>query len=655
MASRFIPWGEDLHKESVVGYLTWIDNIMLQMTSKKFASIDTTVDPQVWWGQAQSTDQGVETLVSSLISQRKVLTPSAKPNLAMLWIDSDVLLSSTVRDLCGRLHSARLVPRDCPILVVESDAGVFGAGVAGEGSFSAYEGRDVELDPLAPVTAVLTVGYIPPEAGGDNGSAPLPRVRCFIVDDLPQNRRQGLRESVDGVAAVMMECAPLGSATAGLASPGARTSSVGAPKTGVANDLGDTPTAPASRSETGVGSSKGSQPPLRKSTRTSTVASSRASSRSVPPPELSPPSSSVPLENADTVLLVGDHPRTLERTSDWLQKLLGDEAMILGGISSCALCVGNQVFPRDKARRTSRPGVAVPLVAGVALRGVHALAISANGLTGVGPLLRVDATIDQQGNPQARKGKVLRDVTVVTEEGVPAGTRTALSILFDEVRRRRDLHYALLGVGASPAELLACRGGEGQGSASEEAKGSPPLRVESALGNAVLLNDDVSPGQYARFMRRTPQQVLTDTESAYQSCKRRMEREGSVVLSSIHFTCSVRPDRVEVSSRQEQPQQGQGQDQDQQPGEGENGDAVATRVMALHQQEMVRFIKTLGAPAAGVFCEGELGPVATLASGISPKTARSDLQGWTTCSAVLCWNPASVGSPYPASRVPEGM
>lgn len=52
-------------------------------------------------------------------SHGQVFTPSAKPNLAMRWIDSDVLLSSTVRDLCGRLHSARLVPLDCPILVVE--------------------------------------------------------------------------------------------------------------------------------------------------------------------------------------------------------------------------------------------------------------------------------------------------------------------------------------------------------------------------------------------------------------------------------------------------------------------------------------------------------------------------------------------------------
>lgn len=103
--------------------------------------------------------------------------------------------------------------------------------------------------------------------------------------------------------------------------------------------------------------------------------------------------------------------------------------------------------------------------------------------------------------------------------------------------------YASLGVGASPAELLD-RSGERNGSG--EARGSPPLSVDLAFGQTVVLNDDVFPGQYARFMRRTPQQVLTDTEGAYKSCKRRMERDGGVVLSSIHFTCSVRPDLVEV-------------------------------------------------------------------------------------------------------------
>lgn len=39
--------------------------------------------------------------------------------MAMLMIDSEVLLTTTVRDLCGRLHSVNLVPFECPIVVVE--------------------------------------------------------------------------------------------------------------------------------------------------------------------------------------------------------------------------------------------------------------------------------------------------------------------------------------------------------------------------------------------------------------------------------------------------------------------------------------------------------------------------------------------------------
>ncbi|CAM9583772.1 unnamed protein product [Laminaria digitata] len=104
-----------------------------------------------------------------------------------------------------------------------------------------------------------------------------------------------------------------------------------------------------------------------------------------------------------------------------------------------------------------------------------------------------------------------------------------------------------------------------------------------------------------------------------------MEREGSTVLSSIHFTCSVRPDRVE-----------------QQPQRGADGEVGAEAcVMALHQQEVVRFCKTLDAPAAGVFCDGELGPAATLVGGILPKTAEAVMQGYASCAAVLCWNPTT--------------
>lgn len=49
-----------------------------------------------------------------------------RPNLAMLMIDGDVLLTTTIQDLCGRLHAASLVPFECPILVVEVRGGVTG-------------------------------------------------------------------------------------------------------------------------------------------------------------------------------------------------------------------------------------------------------------------------------------------------------------------------------------------------------------------------------------------------------------------------------------------------------------------------------------------------------------------------------------------------
>lgn len=113
-----------------------------------------------------------------------------------------------------------------------------------------------------------------------------------------------------------------------------------------------------------------------------------------------------------------------------------------------------------------------------------------------------------------------------------------------------------LGMGSSPAELLAPRRsalGDRDGGReleeAEEARGKPPAIVNSAYNNVVGLDALVSPGQYARFQRTSPQLVLADTKLAYQSIKRRSEREGSTVLSSLHFTCSVRPDSVEVSAR----------------------------------------------------------------------------------------------------------
>eukprot|EP00903_Cladosiphon_okamuranus_P013081 g12202.t1 len=529
-----------------------------------------------------------------------------RPNLAMLMIDTDVLVSTTIRDLCGRFHSTSLVPFECPILVVESNTGVFGAGVTGEGAFPMYEGRDIELDPAAPVTAVLTVAFIPPEEGREGG-APTPCVSCFLVDDLPQHRRKGSRASIDGVPAVLMECASVKPERVFV--PGASATPVVSTK---------------NESSEGGPSLKGPAPPpqpLRRSTRASTMAHSTATSKLARSQELlTPPSPRVPLQDADTVFLVGDHPVTMARTTAWLQKSLGKEAVILGGVSSCALVVGDQVFPRDKAQRTPPQGLHVPLVVGVALRGVHALAISAKGFEGVGPVFRVDATVDARGTPQAQAGKLLRDVTVVSAEGDALRTTPAVSIFYNEVpadpawgNHAFNPGEMYLGVARSPVELLEPRRsalGErdhDQGPAAEEARGTPPVIVNSAYNNVVGLHGSVSPGQYARFQFSSPQLVLIDTKLAYQSVKRRSEREGSIVLSSLHFTCSVRPDSVELPG-----QQGQQQGYQPQPGGGGGGGAMETCAMALHQQEMVAFCKTLNAPACGVFCEGELGPLATL-------------------------------------------
>lgn len=239
--------------------------------------------------------------------------------------------------------------------------------MTGEGAFSTYEDRDIELDPPAPVTVVLTVAYIPPEETS-NGSSPEPRVRCFVVDDLPQNRRKGLEQTVDGVPAVLMECAPsvgsvrprrggstpaldgLSASNTAAAPPSGASSSVASNKiepdyATLGPGTGTPDNKPGERAGALLGEShsKGPQPPLRRSTRASTVACSKVASQRVPPPELTSPSSSVPLKDADTCFLVGDQRNVLGRTGNWLQKLLGEEAVILGGISSCALVVGDQV------------------------------------------------------------------------------------------------------------------------------------------------------------------------------------------------------------------------------------------------------------------------------------------------------------------------
>ena len=115
-----------------------------------------------------------------------------------------------------------------------------------------------------------------------------------------------------------------------------------------------------------------------------------------------------------------------------------------------------------------------------------------------------------------------------------------------------------LGIADSPGELLELRrlpsGGRDDrddvgGGVEEEyevAKGTPPVVVTSAYGSTIGLHGEVAPGQCARFMRTTNQLVLADTEVAYQSAKKRIEGDGSTILSSLHFTCCVRPDILEV-------------------------------------------------------------------------------------------------------------
>lgn len=63
-----------------------------------------------------------------------------------------------------------------------------------------------------------------------------------------------------------------------------------------------------------------------------------------------------------------------------------------------------QVFPADKPSRSlARP---TRMIVGVALKGVHTLAVSAKGFEGVGPVFRVDATIDDNGQHQNQPGRV---------------------------------------------------------------------------------------------------------------------------------------------------------------------------------------------------------------------------------------------------------
>lgn len=225
--------------------------------------------------------------------------------------------------------------------------------MTGEGNFSVYEGRDIELDPCAPVTAVLTVVHIPPEERKHDGGTN-PRVKCFLVDDQPENRRDGRKLAVDGVPAVLMECVSPPSFTTSTCPSARKSPSAATPKDGSEGRGHKSTDAPNSvetaAAATATGDAAAATPkkeeqaqPLRRSQRASTVASSKAAiggSRMLH--GLSSPSPDVPVEDADTMFLIGNHPRILSQTSAWLEKMLPN-AVILGGISNTSLVVGDKV------------------------------------------------------------------------------------------------------------------------------------------------------------------------------------------------------------------------------------------------------------------------------------------------------------------------
>lgn len=59
-----------------------------------------------------------------------------------------------------------------------------------------------------------------------------------------------------------------------------------------------------------------------------------------------------------------------------------------------------KVFSRAELCGRSQFGALKPLVVGVALRGVRALAVSAKGFGGVGPVFRVDRTVGPDSESQ---------------------------------------------------------------------------------------------------------------------------------------------------------------------------------------------------------------------------------------------------------------
>lgn len=126
-----------------------------------------------------------------------------------------------------------------PPSVSQSDAGVFETGMFGEGNFSTYESHDIELDPIAPATSVLTVAYMPPEQVSSGLSKH--RVRSFLVEDKPQCRSYRGRLPSDVASAVYMESVPLSGRRGALRHRAkTRGSSLSRPAAAVTASLGGT-------------------------------------------------------------------------------------------------------------------------------------------------------------------------------------------------------------------------------------------------------------------------------------------------------------------------------------------------------------------------------------------------------------------------------
>lgn len=286
----------------------------------------------------------------------------------------------------------------------QSHDGVFGAGATGEGNFSQYERRDIELDPVAPISAVLTVAYIPPQecnsTRGGRGGGLRPRVTCFLADGHAQSPPYASASFVDdwdGQPPVWMECmrshcgtrrAPCGAGGGtgdGTKPPYRR--SAGTRETSLSDDNGSVdsdvcrrtvlsrenddadgdhrPRKVSARSRSWDAADMVVSPKRREDAaaddteahafgtlprRTPRLTggggkmgpgSSLRRHRCVLP-KLSPPSSAVPLDDADVFLLVGTHQDLLQKTSAWLESSVPG-AVILGGVSGCALVVGDQV------------------------------------------------------------------------------------------------------------------------------------------------------------------------------------------------------------------------------------------------------------------------------------------------------------------------